>query len=228
MRSAAILPSSNACLSSCQQDNMGLSLRAIGSGLLIGLLVNVSNTYYGLRVGAGSQMSMVSGLVGFAGFKMASRYTNAPLTPSENVLFISVATASGCMPLTAGLLGAITALEYLVRVDENGPLHLDLGHLLLQSIGLCFFGIIFTAALRTHLILRGRLPRPGPSAIAQLINKLHRNRPKAPLESNSAEKGGMGCQGVRDKEIEWSSGLNSLLWASIVSGILVRASLFAA
>lgn len=37
------------------------TLRALISGLFIGVLVNLSNTYYGLQIGAGSQMSMVSG-----------------------------------------------------------------------------------------------------------------------------------------------------------------------
>lgn len=82
-------------------ESRSLTLRAVASGHLIGLLVNISNTYDGLRVGAGSQMSMVSGLLGYAGFKVFSRYTTRRLLPTENVLLISVATASGCMPLTA-------------------------------------------------------------------------------------------------------------------------------
>jgi hypothetical protein len=54
-------------------DDRSFTLRAIISGLLIGALVNLSNTYYGLRAGAASQMSMVSGLLGFVGFKLFSK-----------------------------------------------------------------------------------------------------------------------------------------------------------
>ena len=86
------------------------TLRALISGLFIGVLVNLSNTYYGLRIGAGSQMSMVSGLLGYIGFKLFSGYTAIRFTAAENVLIISVATATGCMPVTTRFVGIIPAL----------------------------------------------------------------------------------------------------------------------
>lgn len=143
--------------------------RAVLAGLSLGLLVNISNSYYGLRVGAGSQMSMVSGLLGYASFKVAG----TSLSPEENVLVISVATATGCMPLTTGLIGAIPALEYLIGPDENGPLRKGLVDLIIWSIGLCFFGIIFAALLRETFIEKSQLPWPGPRATSHLISTLH-------------------------------------------------------
>jgi hypothetical protein len=87
------------------------------------VLVNLSTSYYGLRIGAGSQMSMVSGLWGFVGFKLFSKHTAVRFSAAENVLVISVATATGCMPVTAGFVGIIPALEYLIGPEENGPHH---------------------------------------------------------------------------------------------------------
>jgi uncharacterized oligopeptide transporter (OPT) family protein len=96
----------------------GLSPRAVLAGLAIGVLLNLSNTYYGLRIGAGSQLSMVSSLVGFASFKLASRFTTAPFSAAENVLLVSVASATEGMSVTAGFGGAIPALEYLIAAGE--------------------------------------------------------------------------------------------------------------
>lgn len=216
------------------------TLRAVLAGLFLGLLVNVSNLYYGLRVGAGSQMSMVSGLLGYAGFKLIPGWMATRLTPEENVLVISVATATGCMALTAGLIGAIPALEYLIGPDENGPMRQDLGHLIFWSIGLCFFGIIFTALLREHFIEREQLPWPGARATAHLINTLHRTPPKLHLPTSSsstlslAEEPGReehehpGSLGIEPQialpqgdDVEWKSAVKSLVRAATASGIMV-------
>lgn len=149
------------------------TLRALISGLFIGVFINLSNTYYGLRIGAGSQMSMVSGLLGYIGFKLFSSYTAIPFTTAENVLIICVATAAGCMSVTAGFVGIIPALEYLISPEENGPLRLNWENLVLWSMALCFFGLIFASLLREHFIVREKFPWPGPKATAHLINTLH-------------------------------------------------------
>lgn len=98
-------------------EGRSFTLRAIIPGLLIGVLINLSSTYSGLRVGAGSQMAIVSGLLGYVSFKLFSRYTTTPPAPSENVLVIHVATATGCMSLTAGFIEIIPALEYLINPE---------------------------------------------------------------------------------------------------------------
>lgn len=211
-------------------EGRSFTLRALLSGLLIGVLINLSNTYYGLRVGAGSQMSMVSGLLGFIGFKLLSRYTARPFTPAENVLIISVATATGCMPVTAGFVGIIPALEYLIGPEENGPLRIAWESLLLWSLGLCFFGLIFASLLREHFIVREKLPWPGPKATAHLISTLHHILPNpsittaGTLSPSQAEgSNGEGRQPLlaRGNDIEWETGMNRLLQGAIGSGIFV-------
>ncbi|KAK0627433.1 OPT oligopeptide transporter protein-domain-containing protein [Immersiella caudata] len=150
-----------------------ISLRALAAGLFIGLLINLSNTYYGLRVNVANQMPMVSTLFGFISVRLFSRYLTAPITPDEKVLLLSVSTAVECMPVTAGLVGIIPALEYLVTPDEGGPLRLSLGSLMLWSAGLCFFGLIFAVLLHQQLVIGEKLPWPGARATAQLIRTLH-------------------------------------------------------
>ncbi|KAI1411462.1 oligopeptide transporter [Hypoxylon sp. FL1857] len=217
------------------QDDRSFTLRALIAGLLIGVLINLTNTYYGLRVGAGSQMSMVSALLGYVSFRTLSRYTAARFTALENVLIVSVATATGCMPLTAGFVGMIPALEYIIGPDENGPLRIGFGNLVLWSIGLCFFGIIFAALFRDHFIKREKLPWPGASATAHLINTLHHRPQKlAPITPDSASSSrespedqyrhSMGGESqallMQVNELGWKAAMNSLLRSSVVSGIL--------
>lgn len=49
--------------------NRGFTIRALIFGLFIGVLIHLSNIHYGLRVGVGSQMFMVSGLLGYIRFE---------------------------------------------------------------------------------------------------------------------------------------------------------------
>ena len=227
------------------QRNKGMdrsfTLRALLTGLFLGVLVNLSNTYYGLRIGAGSQMSMVSGLLGFVGFKLFSKHTTVRFTAAENVLVISVATATGCMPVTAGFIGIIPALEYLISAEENGPLRLSLESLVLWSIGLCFFGLIFASLLREHFVIREKLPWPGPKANAHLINTLHRKFPgsQAPPSRSSASRLWVGARREeyisvsaieepllpRGNDLEWKLRMNSLFKGATMSGIFVRDAL---
>ena len=72
---------------------------------------------------------MVSGFLGYVGFKMLSNYMTIQFTSAINVLLISVATAAGCMPLTAGFIGIIPPFEYLIGPDENGPLRTEFPNL---------------------------------------------------------------------------------------------------
>jgi uncharacterized oligopeptide transporter (OPT) family protein len=62
---------------------------------------------------------------------------------------------------TAGFTGTIPALEYVIGPAENGPIRLSSTKLVVWSIGLCFFGLIFASLLRESLIVREKLPWPG-------------------------------------------------------------------
>ena len=214
--------------------------RAIAGGLCIGLLVNLSNTYYGLRIGVASQMSMVSALLGFISFKLLSRYLTAPLTPAENVLILSVSTATGCMPVTAGFIGIIPALEYLIGPEENGPLRLSADSLVIWSIGLCFFGLIFAAVFREHFVIREQLPWPGARAAAHLINTLHHRHPKPVFASprilssttENAESETDDVDFTRERQalltrpgvdgVRWDHGIQTLLRGAVLSWTIVR------
>lgn len=151
------------------------SLRALTLGLALGILVNLSNTYYGLQAGISNQMPMITGLLGYLIIKSLKRFSIAPLSVGENVLIISAATATGCMPVTAGFTGVIPALEFVLEPEDGGRINFSIGQLFLWSLGLAFFGINFAAWLRKRFVDKGGSPWPGPKAAARILSALHSN-----------------------------------------------------
>lgn len=90
-------------------------------------------------------MSLQSALLGFAIFKtlpqLLPKFTQSPFTPQENVILQTVAVATGTMPLAAGLVGIIPALEMMtVREDGKEPVVLSWGSLVLWCLAVAFFG----------------------------------------------------------------------------------------
>lgn len=112
------------------------TVRALAVGLVIGVLIAFSNTYFGLQTGWISGMAMPSALIGFAYFKGLRTLTSRLGGPFkrlglgegfsevENVLVQTVAGSVGTMPLGCGFVGVIPALEFLLKPSEiphNSP-----------------------------------------------------------------------------------------------------------
>lgn len=149
------------------------SIRAVVAGMLIGIFVNLSNTYYGLIAGSSQQMPIVFALLGYLIFKLFTKAGFHPLSKAENVLIVSTATATGCMPVTAGVAELFPAIEYILEPADGGPLHLSWASMIVWSLGLCFFGIIFAALLRERLVTPQDMPWPGATASSNVIKSLH-------------------------------------------------------
>ena len=155
------------------EQGQSFTLRGTLVGLAIGVIICFSNTYFGLQTGWLSGMAMPSALIGFAFFKSVARYIDYPFTPVENVLVTTVAGAVGTMPLGCGFVGIMPALKYLLKPEENGPLVLGTGKLIVWAIGLCFFGAVIAMPLRKQVIIRERLKFPSGTATALIIGVLH-------------------------------------------------------
>jgi len=151
-----------------------ISARAIAAGCVIGILTNLSNTYYGLQTGYSNQGDLTASLLGFASFKALSRVFRIPeLSIHENVLITSASTAVGCMPVTAGFTNTIPALEFVMKPADGGPIIFPWPQLILWSFGLAFFGLIFASMLHDELIVRENLPWPGAKAFAASLDVLY-------------------------------------------------------
>ncbi|WYZ37428.1 hypothetical protein EsH8_II_000934 [Colletotrichum jinshuiense] len=155
------------------------TLRGILVGLLVGLVICFSNMYFGLQTGWVSTMTMPASLMGFGIFKALSRHLRFPFTPVENVLVQTVAGSMAIMPLGCGFVGVIPAMNYLMTSEEQGPLTISLWKLILWSLGLCYFGVVFAVPLRRQVIIRERLRFPSGFSTAVLIGVLHGQTRKA-------------------------------------------------
>ncbi|KAI1106763.1 OPT superfamily oligopeptide transporter [Jackrogersella minutella] len=154
-------------------EGQHFTLRGIAAGLLIGLIICFSNMYFGLQTGWISMMTMPSSLLGFGLFKTLSRHLSFPFSPVENVFVQSVAGGMAIMPLGCGFVGVIPAMEYLLKPSEQGPIHLSMWKLIIWSLGLCYFGVVFAVPLRRQVIIREQLKFPSGFSTAVLIGVLH-------------------------------------------------------
>jgi len=84
----------------------------------------------------------------------------------------------GFLPLTRSQL---PAMNYLLTPDEQGPLNLSLWQLIVWSLGLCYFGVVFAVPLASLPVVPVRpavtLPRPVlPLAAAPIGEEFRRGR----------------------------------------------------
>ncbi|KAL2889036.1 putative oligopeptide transporter [Ceratocystis lukuohia] len=128
------------------------TFRGVMVGLLVGLIVCFSNMYFGLQTGWVSPMTLPASLMGFGVFRILAPHLKFPFTPVENVLVQTVAGSMALMPLGCGFVGVIPAMNFLLSEDEQGPLTLGLGKL---------------------VIIRERLRFPSGFSTAILIGVLH-------------------------------------------------------
>ncbi|KAH6971878.1 OPT oligopeptide transporter protein-domain-containing protein [Ilyonectria sp. MPI-CAGE-AT-0026] len=145
--------------------------------------------YFGLQTGWVSIMSMPASLMGFGIFKLLSPHLRFPFSPVENVLLQSVACGMAIMPLGCGFVGVIPALNYLLAADEQGPITLSTWQLIIWSLGLCYFGVVFAVPLRHQVIIKERLKFPSGFSTAVLISVLH-GQQSSKEELDAAAKGG--------------------------------------
>ena len=156
-------------------QGQNFTVRGVLVGLAIGVIICFSNTYFGLQTGWVSGMAMPAALIGFAYFKAIARYIDYPFTPVENVLVQTVAGAVGTMPLGCGFVGVLPALNHMLKPEENGPINLGTWKLIVWSVGICFFGVVFAVPLRKEVIIREKLKFPSGTATALMIGVLHGN-----------------------------------------------------
>ncbi|KAH8148730.1 uncharacterized protein LAJ45_07073 [Morchella importuna] len=208
-------------------DTRQFTTRAVGVGLLVGTIVNFSNMYFGLQTGWVSMMSMPSSLIGFALFKTFSAHLSYPFTPTENVLVQTVAVAVGSMPLSAGFVGVIPALETLLLPSEGGPLHISIPKLILWSIGVAFFGVFFAVPLRRQVIVKEKLPFPSGTATALMIAVLHgKDTRNLVASSSSPSTEPERPPSTEDHARSWKSKTRLLGGAFCVSAAYTLASYF--
>ena len=189
------------------EQGQNFTLRGTLVGLGIGVIICFSNMYFGLQTGWVSGMAMPAALIGFGFFKTVAKCISYPFTPVENVLVQTVAGAVGTMPLGCGFVGVMPALNYLLKSEENGPLVLSTGKLVVWSVGICLFGVVFAVPLRKEVIIREKLKFPSGTATALMIGVLHGNTDE---NGNKKPDSGLEIFRQRSQDIRRSSSMEGI------------------
>ncbi|KAG0137977.1 OPT oligopeptide transporter protein-domain-containing protein [Tuber indicum] len=196
--------------------------------------------YFGLQTGWVSMMSMPSSLIGFAIFKSCAKHLEFPFTPVENVLVQTVAGAVGSMPLSAGFVGVVPALEKLLKPEEGGPLRIGTPQLMFWSIGVAFFGVFFAVPLRRQVIIREKLKFPSGTATALMISVLHGSGKVAAkggsgdereglvsgMDEEEEREGGREVQEEAERKESWGQKTRLLVYSFALSGTYTFISYF--
>ncbi|KAF7891066.1 uncharacterized protein EAF02_001391 [Botrytis sinoallii] len=182
------------------EEGQNFTVRGILVGLGVGLIICFSNMYFGLQTGWVSSMAMPASLIGFAFFKTLSKHLDLPFTPVENVLVQTVAGSMGTMPLGCGFVGVMPALNYMLKKEEQGPIFLSTWKLILWSLGLCFFGVVFAVPLRRQVIIKEKLKFPSGTATALMIGVLHGKETTAGGPPISTSEDLDGTDGINERE----------------------------
>ena len=148
----------------------------------------------------------------------------------------------GTMPLGCGFVGVMPALNYMLTPEEQGPLFLSLWKLVLWSLGLCFFGVVFAVPLRRQVIIQEKLKFPSGTATALMIGVLHGKQPIAdgPLTTQRSrdraaeveeDDSGEGEADVEElnksmQQSSWKSKVKLLVISFAISGLYTLATYF--
>jgi uncharacterized oligopeptide transporter (OPT) family protein len=165
-------------------DVKQLTVRAVIMGMILGAVMSVSNLYVGLLTGWGFGVTITSGILAFAIFKIFEKILpGGHFTDLENNAMQSAASAAGTMS-SAGLVSAIPALLLL-----NGT---KLGNVELAVwIGaISFLGVIVAIPLKRQMINIDQLPFPSGIAAAETIKSLHGHGEEAMKKAKALAIGG--------------------------------------
>ena len=149
------------------RDAPQLTVRAVLSGMVIGALLTPCNVYSGLKIGWTFNMSVASGLIGFAFWTAARRSMG---TPEYGLLEnnINQTTASSAASIvSAGLVAPIPALAMLTGQTLSLPI------LVIWMFVVSALGVVVAAGMRNQLLFRENLPFPSGVVTAETMREIH-------------------------------------------------------
>ncbi|KAK6840478.1 metal-nicotianamine transporter YSL5 [Apiospora arundinis] len=158
-------------------EDRTLTARAILVGLGVGLLVNTSNMYLGLKTGFGFPGSFIGATLGYAVLKplasIPGPIVGGHFGPRENSIVQSVSVAAGGMP--AIFAGAVPAL-YMAGLEVESPKD-RVGMILCITLFCALLGLFFATPFRRLFIFRLarelRLLFPTATGVAITLKSLH-------------------------------------------------------
>jgi hypothetical protein len=139
------------------------------TGLFIGTFTCIANTYFGLQTGRSNGLPLATAVLA----NWVSAILRKSLSMADNVFVVTVATSVAAMPIVAGLIGVIPALEYLAAEDGYEALKATWAQLVAWAIGICLPGPFLSRLLQQNSGILKSLPFPNGTALALVIRKYH-------------------------------------------------------
>ena len=146
--------------SSSSGGGKALSVRAILSGSMVGIVIASMNVSFGLKTGWSQAGSVLAACISIGLFALIK--PKLPFSKEEANVAQTVASAAGSMTMSAGLIGPMPALALL------GYEHTYLG-LASWSISVAYLGVFLAVPLRDHFLVQHRLKFPSGTATAECI-----------------------------------------------------------
>ncbi|GGM20858.1 OPT family oligopeptide transporter [Pseudomonas asuensis] len=151
-----------------------LSLRAVLTGLVLGIVLTPSNVYAGLKIGWSFNMSIIALLIGFSFWQgLASRSRSCPAwTIHESNINQTVASAAASI-ISGGLVAPIPA--YTLLTGEQ----LQAGPMMAWVFSVSFLGIWIAWYLRPSLIADNNLKFPEGMATLETMTHIYNHGQEA-------------------------------------------------
>jgi len=147
-------------------DMPQLTLRSALTGVVLGMILSLTNLYVGIRTGWTLGVGITSVILAFAAFKLLSRVgLGKDLTILENNAMQSIATAAGYMtsPLVASLPAYMLVTGTPIPAWQVYPWVITVG----------VMGALFAFPLKKRFINEEQLPFPEGYAAGVVMNDLH-------------------------------------------------------
>ncbi|ORZ34759.1 OPT oligopeptide transporter protein-domain-containing protein [Catenaria anguillulae PL171] len=180
-----------------KSDAKGLSTRALGLGLLMGIVPAASGLYLGLKTGWGFGSTFFSVLLGYPFLKFVDRLRphSGGASLQEHCVLVSMASAVSNLTMS-GWVNGIPALYKLGLLNRHN-FAIDMLRLCVWSSCLSVFAVMVAMFLAPHFLSRTDLPFPSSTGAAHLMLQMHK---KAVPHTSSIATGLDGVPSVVDPE----------------------------
>lgn len=144
-------------------DERQLTVRAVATGCVLGIVVASMNIYFGLMTGWSFGGSLIAAILGYAvWFVLARGFGLTRYTVLETNITQTAGSAAGSMASTAGLLSSIPALFLLGT-------KLGYWELVAWALAVGFLGVFYAVPLRNQLVVVEKLRFPTGTATAETV-----------------------------------------------------------
>ncbi|MDO6712142.1 OPT family oligopeptide transporter [Aliiglaciecola sp. 2_MG-2023] len=174
-----------------------LTLRALITGMFLGILLTPCNIYSGLKIGWTFNMSITAALLSFGFWSLLHQLTLAKPWGLLESNINQTAASSAASIISGGLVAPIPALALVSNIE------LPWYQLIIWVFTVSFFGIWVAYFLLTPFLIRSPLPLPAGVATAQVMQDIFSKGKEAMLRVYALGLAALGAALVKITDSYW-------------------------